>query len=487
MVHDIAVIGAGACAVSLLSSLKDELGAASTPRTSIALWGRSETFGVGEAFGAAQREHLVNTQAALLGLTESDPAGFVRWLANRGSEGHRYPERKAMARFLQDSYAGLRRASALDVVEFRDEAIDIGINRDGTLQVFGRAASCALARCVVLCVGAVPSRNLSYLSADSGYRGSGGEIGPVRGATVLIAGTGPSGLDALRSAMAGGAREVHLFSRNGFLPTCQSLAPHYQPKHFTWPLLREQCRGGSIGLARVLALFQRELREMGARCEFEPAAMALKQKGTSAFLSYLLSRAQAHDLPLQDLLMSTRLYMHQLWRALSLGDRLLFHRVWRALWSAWRHPVPAGTYEQLRDAVGAGFVRIHRVVRPPVCRDGQFWIDTAESGVVQGSVLVDATGWSAYTDSTALLRALCRRRLIEMHPCGGVNVDPESMQCIVGSRPVRGLFAIGPIAHGVLFSTNAHWFNVRCAAQWARQWVAEAREACSPASRASGL
>jgi uncharacterized NAD(P)/FAD-binding protein YdhS len=179
--------------------------------------------------------------------------------------------------------------------------------------------------------------------------------------------------------------------------------------------------------------------------------------------------------------------MHRLWRALPADDQLRFVRVWRTLWSVWRHPVPIGLYEQLHDAVREGIVHFHRMDQPPVHRDGQFQMRTAQDRTVHGSILVDATGWGACTDSIALLRALRSRRLIEIHPCGGIHVDPVGMRCMVGSRPLPGLFAIGPIARGVLFSTNAHWFNPKCAAHWARQWVAAACEASSFGSKALEL
>lgn len=477
MVDDMAVIGAGATAVSLLSCLRDEIGMAGLPMVSISLWGKPDSFGIGNAFGAARRGHGVNTPAAMLGLSDSDPAGFLRWLANRGREHNVYPERKVMAQFLQESYAGLCRSPELGLDEFRDEAIDLCPNPDGSFRVIGKGGASASARCVVLCVGAAPRRGLAHLSNFPGYCGPEAAMGRVAGAAVLIAGTGPSGLDALHSAMLGGAREIHMFSRHGLLPTCQSPAPHYQPRHLTWPRLREQSRGRSIGLLRALALLRREIQEIGSRCEYQTALMALRREGPDAFLGDLLDRARAEDLPMQDLLMSTRPYMHRLWRAWPLADQIRFDREWRARWSAWRHPVPVEIYAQLRDAMRAGVVHVHRLDQPPAAQDGAFLIRTTAGRTVRGSVLVDATGWSAGVDSMPLLRALHGRGWVEAHPCGGIHVDSVRMECMVGSGRVRNLFAIGPIASGVLFSTNAHWFNARCAAQWARQWVAAAGQA----------
>ena len=476
MEHDIAIIGAGASAISLLAALKEEALAASLSAISIALWGRPESFATGEVFGTATPEHGVNTPATMLGLTETDPVAFVRWLEGQGRTGDSYPPRTAMGRFLAQSYGRLLGGRQLDVTEMREEAVDLQASAAGAFAVLGAHGARASARCVVLCLGAVAGGGLTQFAGLRGYRARGADVGPIDGARVLIAGAGPSAIDAFRNAMAGGAREVHMFSRHGYPPTCQSAAPSYLPSQFTWPTLQGQWRAGALGMKRALVLFRRELREIGPRGEYEPAMTRLERDGLTSCLSYLLQRARQAELPVQDLLVTTRPYMHRLWGGLRIDDRRRFDHEWRSLWSAWRHPVPIVVYHQLLDAARAGRLRLHRVVQAPMHADGQFSIRPLVGRSVHAPVLLDATGGAACVDADAmpLLRALHCRGMVDVHPCGGIDIDPMSLQCRVRGRHVCGLFALGPVTRGALFSTNAQWFNARCAAHWARWWVTEA-------------
>lgn len=72
-----------------------------------------------------------------------------------------------------------------------------------------------------------------------------------------------------------------------------------------------------------------------------------------------------------------------------------------------------------------------------------------------------------------LLRHLLNQQLIEGHPCGGIDTDPLTCQCRVNNRNVPGLYNIGPLSKGSLFSTNSIWFNARCTESWAKKWAVE--------------
>jgi hypothetical protein len=58
----------------------------------------------------------------------------------------------------------------------------------------------------------------------------------------------------------------------------------------------------------------------------------------------------------------------------------------------------------------------------------------------------------------------------------GITVSPLTFQCYVKEKAMPGLYNLGPLNRGSLFSTNAFWFNARCASQWANQWAIEMSE-----------
>ena len=102
-----------------------------------------------------------------------------------------------------------------------------------------------------------------------------------------------------------------------------------------------------------------------------------------------------------------------------------------------------------------------------------FEIISAEGRTVRGGRLIDATGGPSRLEAmeSPLLAQLHAARLIEAHPCGGIDIHPLTFECRVGGVADDRLSCLGPLAKGTLFSTNAFAFNARCAAHWSRMWA----------------
>jgi len=70
-----------------------------------------------------------------------------------------------------------------------------------------------------------------------------------------------------------------------------------------------------------------------------------------------------------------------------------------------------------------------------------------------------------------LINNLLFKNYIEPHPCGGIMIDPKTFNICVKGENINGLYNIGPLNKGALFSTNAFWFNAQCSERWAHQWA----------------
>lgn len=201
----------------------------------------------------------------------------------------------------------------------------------------------------------------------------------------------------------------------------------------------------------------------------------LQEQGPAQYFEYLMQRSQAADLPYQDILVSTRPYMHKLWRSMPIEDRISFNINYGASWAAWRHPIPYEVISELSVAAREERLFIHQARKPPYRENGQYVMETTGGKTIRADNFIDGTGGTNRLDAidSPLLRNLMAQQFIEPHLCGGIDIHPLTFQCQVNGKPVPGLYSLGPLNKGSLFSTNAFWFNARCAGHWARQWAIE--------------
>jgi len=467
---EIAIIGLGATGVALLKSLQDQVSACGLRTLRVAVFSPSRTFARGEAFGDAAPHHLVNTTPSMLALRERSPHDFAHWLARYGTS-ERFPPRRLFAAFLQDAYHSILNTGLLDIEPVREEVVSICRESNGYR--ISTAGQQFVARSVVLCLGLPGGTNFPELSDKPGfYQAYKHKTYDEDDAPVLIAGTGLTGVDEFRSANLRGRRRIYLFSRHGYAPTCLSPEPRHIPTELDWDRLLKR-RDDTMRLDNFFGALHAECQRLPDGGEQITATKLLRERGLSAYFDHLLSRAAASDLPYQDILVSTRPYMHELWRALTLKDKLLFNTSFGAHWATWRHPAPCTVIEELREAAEEGRLQIHQAASRPGWDGQSFVLQTASGIMLRAPSFIDATGGPSqiYAIASPLLHQLCNEGLIESHPCGGIKIHPLSFECHVGGLPTPGLYSLGPLDKGVLFSTNAFWFNARCAEQWARHWA----------------
>lgn len=208
--------------------------------------------------------------------------------------------------------------------------------------------------------------------------------------------------------------------------------------------------------------------------EFKIAMSLLKKGNNAEYFYFLLEQAKKGNLPCQDTLVSTRPYMHKIWSVMTIKQKQKFLKKYGALWATWRHPVPYEVFYELSQASVNEKLKFHQIQTPPVYQDQKFSIRTS-SGTLKSNYLWDATGanYNIKKMRNTLLENLLINKLIENHPCGGINIDPLTFQCKVNGNNIHGLYNIGPLSKGCLFSTNALWFNVKCCEIWVRQWASE--------------
>ncbi|KAA5971381.1 FAD/NAD(P)-binding protein [Pantoea sp. M_9] len=471
--YDVAVVGLGATGTCLLSQLQDEIYSIRTAQPRIAVFNPAASFAKGKAFGDADAMHKVNTPPGLMSVTATEPELFGHWLHSTFNSRERWPSRLRYSDFLRQTYRNVKQTGILKIDEFHHSVVSI--RKQGELfSLCDDSGNSLFARNVVMCVGALSESAFPAFIGKPGFISHYTQFDQSSAAPLIIAGSGLTAVDAFRYAFGKSQVKIHLFSRSGYVPTCLTSSARYTPVHLTWRNIMSATAESEDMLNVFSRLLRKEFHLLRDKGEFRLAMKLLREERQTEYFRMLLTRAENGDLPWQDVLVSTRPYMHKLWNAFTSEQKLRFTKMYGAVWAAWRHPVPQEVFGELIEASAHGMVRFHQALAPPEYTDSRYVLQT-RSETLSFRHFWDATGGRVDIGQTTqpLLNDLLSQSLIEEHPCGGINIDPLTFHCRVNNRKVSGLFNIGPLNKGSLFSTNAFWFNARCAETWAKQWAIE--------------
>lgn len=472
---DIAIVGVGATGISLLKEIQSQVYTLGLKPPRIALFSPKESFARGKAFGDAAQIHRVNTPPHMLSVSSCEPNGFSQWMQQVESKVcERYPTRLLYSMFLRETYQSMTFSPLLEIEEI--QSVVQAIKRQSTGYRLQSQHKTIKARKVVLCLGSLHGTNFPDMKQCDGFIDHHSQLSEVNDDCVLIAGTGLTAVDMFRSIELTGEREIHLFSRNGLAPTCLTKDNRYVPKVVNWnTFLNLKAEKGVVRLPDLVEKFKQEFQLIPNEGERKKALQILRESGIAHYCDFLMGRANTSDCPFQDLLVSTRPYIHHIWNAMPIEDRIIFDVNYGAQWAAWRHPIPYEVFAEMALTAKEGRLYIHQTIGRPRLENGQFIVTNSIGKVIKSKNLVDGTGGNnrLHAINSPLLHSLVKENLIEAHPCGGVNVSPLTFQCQVNGKSVPDLFNLGPLSRGSLFSTNAFWFNARCASNWARQWAIE--------------
>lgn len=471
-VFDIAIIGFGASGVGLLNEIQNEVFTKRHLKPNIAIFNNQKSFAKGKAFGDASPIHIVNTPPELMSPSVVEPNGFWHWLREQNSMDSRWPTRVTFAKYLEYVYSDIQATGLLNLHEVQRDVLSLQYV-EGEFELALQDGELIKAREVVLCLGSLNSSNFSDLEELPGFINHHTQYNQTVNEPALIAGSGLTAVDAFRHLDKSKNARANIFSRNGLAPTCLSEKHLYAPKHLTWnSLLRESHLSP---LKAFMKLLLKEHRSLQNESEFKTAIRFLRTGKQAEYFRYLEGRAANADLPWQDVLVSTRYWFHKFWKAMPIQEKYQFVSRFGSLWAAWRHPIPMSSFSQLGNAVDEERLEFFKATSKPTYENGVFRVPTVR-GTMESRMLWDGTGGSPVIRNSVspLLDQLISEGYVEPHPCGGIYINPKTFEVSSSRNEVSGLYNIGPLNKGVLFSTNAFWFNAQCSEKWAHQWAKRA-------------
>lgn len=471
--YDITIVGLGATGVSFLRQIQDELYKNHCRNLHIAVINPSSSFAKGNAFGDSDTVHLLNTPKSMMSMTPTEPDEFSQWLSSFYNIQNNTTPRLAYSDFIQQTYNDIKNSEVLKIDEWRCSVKSI-VKSECNFKVQTDDDKVIYSKKVVLSLGALASELFPEFKGNDFFITHFSRFDSSSTKPLLIAGSGLTAVDAFRYARSQSSADIHLYSRNGYIPTCISSNVNYIPRYLTWRnIMRESQANGGL-LKSFSYLMRKELNYIDKKNEFWDAMRFVKKREYISYFDFLSNRAKKGNLPFQDILVSTRPYMHKLWAGLCLDEKRKFMNSFSSLWMAWRHPIPQETFEEISQSVLEGKLFFHKSSSPPIFKGGKFILNVGNENL-SFQQMWDATGGSLKIEKMEipLIKSLLSNRLIEGNPCGGINVDPLTFQCKVNDKNINGLYNLGPLSKGSIFSTNAFWFNSKCAGVLAQNMVAE--------------
>jgi len=432
MIYDVAVVGSGFSAISLVTNLLQLLPAG----TSIAIVGDDASFGRGTAYRTELHLHRLNVPAARMSAFADRPDDFLNWLKSRGRDvdGSGFASRNDYGLYLRDTLAALLRDQRQRIrVDFvKAKAMSCAASENGCVAFRLNDGTSLRSARAILCLG-VGTASLPRLTREA-------DIALLRRVvrnpwrlnwlskvqpddTICILGSGLTMIDQVLSLRNMGHHgKIHVVSRRGLVPHGHSTSP-VTPVDPTLDLDRSE-------ISQLLAALRRRVK---AGAEWRAVMDGLRP------------------------------HTQKLWQSLDQPKRARFLRHALAWWNIHRHRVAPQVHDVFEGLLNEGVVEVHAGFVQSIAREKQGPLLTyrkrggTDEVVLPFDWLVNCTGMErAGIAHSPLLQQMVTDKMIDTDPLGlGIKVDAQS-QVLTGDGHVHPhLFAVGALTAGQFWEITA--------------------------------
>ncbi len=511
---DLAIVGGGSVAVSLLYQFLLSLEPSAGRALTIALFEPQAEPGAGEAYQEDLPSNLLNIPAGNMSARADHRMDFVDWLRAQDPAWLRAQGADSIApadflprplfgaymRAVYERACGLARKLGITLTHVRGRVRRVAPLPGGGARVEAEPNSTCLARYAVLCNGNLPSQAFPELRDAPGYFNSPYPVQALTGgiaadAPVCIIGTSLSAVDAIAALRQAAHRgPILCVSRNGRLPSVRS------PQNRTPDALQQLSpegvprlaarHGGALSLEAIATALREEVLALGGGLD---AADVFGMAGDArAALDAEIQRSERAARPWQAVAAATNAAVDLIWHLLPRAERDRFQSQWRSLWMARRATFPMRNALKLQALFQNGQLQVcgGYLDSRHDSASGLFHTrlrDAAGAVCTHASrYLINATSFSVDTPRTQdpLVSALLREGHAQPDPQGGLALD-YATGCLKnaagGIEP--DISVLGSLAGGTYFWTTSMDVNARLArGQAQRIGAALARSATGPDS-----
>lgn len=492
----LAIIGGGSVATSFVRQFAQKITkkGESSVKEIIVFEPRSH-IGAGGAYQEDTSSNLLNTRAGTMSPIASDPNNFIRWLKeNQHHWSASFPGVQPTAEaFVPRALFGLylrhihmQSAEMLARLGVRLKHVNdsvTGIKRtEGKYEIHTQHGRINIADMTVLAIGNLEGNDWDHLKPNKGYFNSPypcnkltQSIDPVK--AVCILGSSLSAIDAAVSLFDSGHQgKIVMVSRNGRLPSVRG--EHNlirEPKLLSRERVQELAseRGEGISLMEIALMLQKELELCDGQSP-DLEAILRDGEGPHRYLDSEINDAVIRDRTWQAIVYGLNDSIDLIWHLLSPEDKRVFEAKFKSLWLAYRVSFPIKNALKVQQMLHSNQLSVYGGYSGVSFDNalGLFAVSIDDrkqsfSATLFTDYVVNATGFTANLKScnSPLLRSMETTGLIKSNEFGGINVDFNSGRVIPRCGiPMKGLYALGSLASGTYFWTNAMNVNARLAA-----------------------
>lgn len=511
---DLAIVGGGSVAVSLLYQFLLSLEPAGARPLAIVLFEPQAEPGAGDAYQDDLPSNLLNIPAGNMSARADHRLDFVEWLRVQDPAWLRAHDAETIAptdflprplfgaymRAVYERARALARAQGIALTHVRSRVRRVAPLPGGGVHVEPEQGAPCIARYVALCNGNLPSQAFPGLRDAPGYFNSPYPVralasGIAADAPVCVVGTSLSAVDAVAALRQAAHRgPILCVSRNGRLPAVRS--PHNRTPGMLRQLSPEGVprlaarHGGELSLSVIAAALQEEVLALGG--SVEPADVLGMDGDARAALDAEIRRSEQAARPWQAVAAATNATVDLIWHLMPPSERGRFQAQWRSLWMARRATFPMRNALKLQALFQNGQLQVsggylgsrhdsasglfHTRLRNPA----------GDISTHASRYLINATSFSVDTARTQdpLVSALLREGHARPDPHGGLALDYDT-GCLKNAQGEiqAHISLLGSLASGTYFWTTSMDVNARLAQGQARRIAAAlARTAIGPDS-----
>ncbi|SCG53379.1 Uncharacterized NAD(P)/FAD-binding protein YdhS [Micromonospora echinaurantiaca] len=462
---EIGIVGAGASTVGLLDALARFArgpGALTILEPSPHLWR-------GRAFAPDLESVLVNTPPMIMSANHGDPGHYGRWLADRAASyldrrlGQPIVPRGVYGSYLEQTaesaLASLRRTGwRADVVRERVVGV-LPSDRPTLVTHTGRRHMVDVA---VLAVGCGTPQDHYGLSGSLGFvrdpyplATTLADVAPER--DVAVVGSGLTAVDIVVSLAARGhTGRISLLSRSGVLPAVWQRPARVAMNQLTTDRLTALAREhDALTLDHLWSLLDAELGP--DLTELTEEVRATNSEDPIERLRRHLSLIDSPGMGRRLLQQAVHVVGPHAWRLLRQTDRdVLRGRHFRAIASLSSPTVP-GNAATMLELLETGQLAVIPGVRKIEPGDGGFRVFT-DGSVRSADVVINAINPPPHSipeSAHALIASMLTAGTAELHPDGGLNVEPTTGRLVASGHVDPHWYAVGDLAGGGSFITTS--------------------------------
>ena len=463
----IGVVGSGASAVCLL----DALAQADCEPGSITLFESAESWWRGRPFQDDDAVLRVNAPPQDMSVRDGDTGHFARWLAVRGAAWHEDPftgtpycPRSVFGEYLEESArTALRRLAERGwSVRLLGERVNSAVACHGGVRLQTSNGQQVWASHVVLCVGGGRPADPYGLTGRPGFVADPYPIAHqfesvAPDTDVAVLGSGLTGVDAVLALAARGHRgRIHLVSRTGALPAVRQRPVEHPLRLFTRERLNAAARRNeTMTVGQLTEVMRAELASAGEALEAVADAVRSLTAGTPVSrLRRALAGVDSPSLALRIVQRAVPEAGPDVWTLLPEHEKSALTHSWLRTVMSLCCPMPPTSAAGLVELAESGQLRFVHGVRGVAKPSGEPFRISASGGRYRATTVINAVPpHRAAAADQPLIKSLARRGIAELHPRGGVRVDPFTSRFVVGGTADPRWYALGDLAGGSLFFT----------------------------------